>query len=263
MLFNSNPYQQSVYLTSANSVCATVYDYTSKVTSYFNLSDINKELQDRNAVLEMELVKLNNEINEYKMLLPDAKINQNPQQFDFVVAHVISNSISESNNYITINRGLADGVKTDMGVVDRNGVVGIVNVTGNHSARIISLLNPNMKLSCKLKNSGYFGSMVWDCKSPQYSILEELPKHMRCHLGDTIVTSGYSSVFPEGLIVGTVSGQVRGSNDSFVSLRIKLSTNFCQLGSVRVITNNLSEELKMLETKDTDNEQKNEGFSNQ
>lgn len=251
MLFHNNPYQQSVYLTSANGVSATVYEGLSSVTSYFHLKDINEDLQERNALLEMEVVKLRNENNELRMLLPDSTVNPRIQQFDFILAHVISNSITQPHNYITINRGSLDGIKTDMGVVDQNGVVGIVNVTGNHSARVISLLNPYMKLSCKLKNTEFFGSMVWDGKDPQYSNMEGLPKQAKFHPGDTIVTTGFSAVFPEGIIVGTVDKKVKNGNDSYGALRIKLTTNFSQLSTVRVITNNMSEELKALEQTDS------------
>lgn len=256
MLFNNNPYQQSVYLTSANSMSATVYEGLSSVTSYVHLKDINEDLQERNALLEMEVVKLRNEINEYKIQLPDTNIQPRLQQFNFVVAHVISNSIAQPNNYITINRGSLDGVKPEMGVVDQNGIVGIVNVTGKHSARIISLLNPNMKLSCKLKNSEFFGSMVWDGVSPEYALLEELPKHVKFAVGDTIITSGYSAVFPEGIIVGTVASKASTASNSFLSLKVKLTTNFSQLSTVRVITNDMSEELKALSAQETPNEDK-------
>lgn len=247
MLFNNNPYQQSVYLTSANSVTATVYEGMSAVTGYIHLKDINEDLQERNALLEMEIIKLRSQLNEYKIQLPDTTLQPRLQQFDFIVAHVISNSIAQPNNYITINRGSNDGIMAEMGVVDQNGIVGVVDVTGPHSARIISLLNPDLKLSCKLKNSEYFGAMIWDGVSPEYGILEQLPKHMKFAVGDTIVTSGYSSTFPEGIIVGTVTGRARNMTDNFVSLKVKLTTNFSQLGTVRVISNNMREELKALE----------------
>lgn len=252
MLLRDNPYQQSVYLTSANSVSATVYEGMSSVTGYVALKDINEDLQERNALLEMEVIKLRNEINEYKMQLPDSGMQPRLQHFNFIVAHVISNSIAQPNNYITINRGSLDGIKPEMGVVDQNGIVGIVNVTGDHSARIISLLNPQMRLSCKLKNSEYFGSLVWDGGSPQYAILEELPKHLKYAKGDTIITSGYSSVFPEGIIVGVVEGRARQLTDSFVSLKVRLTTNFSQLSTVRVISNDMREELKALEASEND-----------
>lgn len=246
LLFKDNPYQQSVYLTSANSVSAAVYKAFNGVTSYFHLRDINESLQERNAALEMELIELRNQMTDMALLSPDTLRQPALKQYSFVMAHVISNSIAQPNNYITINRGHMDGVAPEMGVIDQNGVVGIVNVVGPHASRVISLLNPHMRLSCKLQRSGFYGSLVWDGKSPRYAVLEELPKHITYHKGDTIVTSGYSAVFPEGIIVGTVEGLARDLSDSFVSLRIKLTTNFSQLSSVRVITNSMKEQIEAL-----------------
>jgi len=250
LLFKNNPYQQSVYLTSANSASATVYEGISAVTSYFHLKDINNDLQERNALLEMEVVALRERVNDLSMQLPDSlKSPASPclQHYDFVVARVISNSIAQPYNYITINRGSKQGIKAEMGVVDQNGVVGIVNVVGPNSSRVISLLNSHMRLSCKLKNSAYFGSLVWDGKDPRYAVIEELPKHIKFNQGDTIVTSGYSAVFPEGLIVGTIVDAEKDMNDSFVKLRVALTTNFSQLSTVRVITNDMTAELKALQ----------------
>lgn len=246
LLFKDNPYQQSVYLTSANQVSAAVYKAFNSVTSYFHLRDINESLQERNAALEMELIELRNQMADMALLSPDTLKQPALQQYTFVMAGVISNSIAQPNNYITINRGHMDGVAPEMGVIDQNGVVGIVNVVGPHAARVISLLNPHMRLSCKLQGSGFYGSLVWDGKSPQHAVLEELPKHMTYHKGDTIVTSGYSAVFPEGIIVGTIEGLARGMSDSFLSLRIKLTTNFSQLSSVRVITNSMRGQIEAL-----------------
>lgn len=260
LLFRNNPYQQSVYLTSANAVCATVYQGISSVTDYFHLKGINDDLQERNALLEMELVDLRAQVNDLRMQLPDTLKNQPVlQHFDFVVAHVISNSIAQTNNYITINRGEADGIKAEMGVVDQAGVVGIVNVVGKHSARIISLLNPDMRLSCKLRDTEYFGSMVWEGGDSRYAILEELPKHLTYQVGDTVVTSGYSTVFPEGIIVGVVEGRARKLSDSFVSLKVRLTTNFSQLSTVRVITNDMADELKALQVNPNDTINQKEG----
>ena len=243
LLFKDNPYQQSVYLTSANQVSAAVYKAFNGVTSYFHLRGINESLQERNATLEMELIELRNQMAEMELLSPDSLRHKTKGQYTFVMAQVISNSIAQPNNYITINRGYLDGVSPEMGVIDQNGVVGIVNVAGPHAARVISLLNPHIRLSCKLQGSGFYGSLVWDGKDPRYAMLEELPRHVEFHNGDTVVTSGYSAVFPPGLIVGTIvgkqTGKQTGKSASFESLRVKLTTNFSQLSNVRVITNGM------------------------
>ena len=265
LLFQTNPYQQSVYLTSANAVSSAVYNGISSISSYFNLKDINEDLQSRNALLEMEVVDLRNQVNNYRMQIPDtSSIQPALRPYSFVVAHVISNSISQTYNYITINRGSAEGIEPEMGVVDQNGVVGMVNVVGKHSARVISLLNPHMRLSCKVKNSDFFGSMVWDGKDPEYAIMQQLPKHARFVKGDTIITSGYSAVFPEGIIVGTIVSSVKELSDNFVSLKIKLSTNFTQLSTVRAIKNQNKAEfdaIKASDETDADN-QEEEALSN-
>lgn len=239
LLFNNNPYQHHVYMTSAGTLTAGVYDATNLVTSYFNLHDINEDLQRRNADLESEVISLRKTVDrlEEQVYADTMTVVSALSSYRFIIAHVINNSISRPYNYITIEKGTVDGVKPEMGVVDQNGVVGIVNVVSNHYARIISLLNPNFRLSCKLKGSDVFGSLVWDGKSHEQALLEELPKHTVYQIGDTIVTSGYSSVFPEGIPVGTIDGADKGADDNFFTLRINLLTDFSKLSTVRVIAN--------------------------
>lgn len=251
LLFNNNPYQQYVYLTSANRVSAAVYKCVSGVTSYFNLQSINQDLQERNALLEMDVINLKRQLDDCKLLLQSDSINlpdSVAQNYEYHFARVINNSIAKTENYITIDKGKVDGIEPEMGVVDQNGVVGIVSTVGDHASRVISMLNPDMRLSCKVKNSDYFGSLYWDGISPYYAILAEMPRHVKYHRGDTIITSGYSSVFPEGLIVGTINSSVDSKDGNFVSLKIKLSTDFTKLNTVRAIKSKISNELKALET---------------
>lgn len=250
LLFKNNPYQQYVYLTSANGVAATVYKGAGEVTAYFNLRSINNDLQERNALLEMEVINLKRQIRDYRTaMLPDT-INlpdSVAQNYEFHFANVINNSVTKPKNFITIDKGKADGVKPEMGVVDQNGVVGIVSVVSDHAARVISLLNSDMRLSCKVKNSDFFGSLVWHGSDPYHASLEELPKHVKFHRGDTIVTSGFSSVFPPGLIVGTIDSDKPAMANNFFSLNIKLSTDFTRLSTVRTVKSKIAEELKSLE----------------
>ena len=249
LLFNGNPYQHYIYLTSANKVSSLVFKTSSMVTSYFHLHDINEDLQRRNASLESEVICLNKELARYReeAIADSLSRDSSLVQFDFIIAHVISNSVSRANNYITIEKGRLDSIKPEMGVVDQNGVVGIINVVGDHSARIISLLNPKMRISCKVKGREYFGSLVWDGKSPHEAILEEMPRHEKFKKGDTIVTSGYSAVFPEGIPVGTIISHEKEHDDNFYALRIKLFTDFTTLSTVRVIRNNMKDELMQLQ----------------
>ncbi len=251
LLFQNNPYQQYVYLTSANSASASIYRVVSGVTSYFNLQSINNDLQERNALLEMEVINLKRQLDDCKIRmiadsisLPDSVA----QSYEYYFAGVINNSVSRPMNYITIDKGSSDGIEPEMGVVDQNGVVGIVSVVSKHAARVISLLNPNMKLSCKVKGSDYFGSLYWDGVSPHFAVLEEMPRHVVYQKGDTIVTSGYSAVFPEGLIVGVIESGMKTNDDNFIALRVRLSTDFTRLSTVRAIKSKLSDELKEIET---------------
>ena len=250
LLFQNNPYQHHVYLTSANRVCSAVYGVFNNVTSYFHLHEINEDLHNRNALLEMEVINLRNQLNSVKLMLPDstAAMAASEHGFDFILAHVISNSISQPQNYITINRGSLDGIAPEMGVIDQNGVVGIVNVVGPHSARVISLLNPQFRLSCKVKGSDFFGSLVWDGKDAYHAVLEEMPKHVKFAKGDTIVTSGYSSVFPKGMLVGCVQRVYNSANGMSYRLKVKLSTNFGNLRDVCVISDGeMAERMQLFE----------------
>ncbi len=245
LLFDSNPYQHHIYLTSAGKVASTVYSTTDNISSYFHLRDINEDLQVRNANLELEVISLRKQLREYqeKSYADSMEIPPVLSNYNFIIAHVINNSISKPYNYVTIEKGESDGVKPEMGVVDQNGVVGIVNVVGKNTARIISILNPNLRISCKIKGGENFGSLIWDGKTPEEAILEELPRHAQYNIGDTIITSGYSVVFPEGIPVGTIIDKMKDANDNFFSLRVKLLTDFSRLSTVRIISNNMKDEI--------------------
>ncbi len=249
LLFDRNPYQHHVWLTSAGSVAAGVYDVSNNVTGYFSLRAINEDLQRRQADLEEEVAALRTQLRTAREALAQDSLAaiDSVRQFRFIVATAISNSVTRPYNYITLDKGEADGLQPEMGVMDQNGVVGVVNVTGKHHARVISLLNPNFRLSCKLRGSDAFGSLVWDGKSPREALLEELPKHTRFHKGDTIITSGYSAMFPEGIPVGTIIGSARGEDDNFFTLRIRLLTDFTALSTVKVISNRESADIKGVE----------------
>lgn len=249
LLFNTHPYHHHVYMTSASSVSATIYDMAHTVTGYFHLRSINDDLQRRNAQLESEVIALRSKVDALELELSNdsLEIVEPLKQFDFILAPVINNTITHTHNYITISRGEADGVMPEMGVVDQNGVVGVVNVADKHYSRIISLLNPDFRLSCKLKGSDVFGSLVWDGKNTREALLEELPKHTVFAPGDTIITSGFSAVFPEGIPVGIVKRNERNSDDNFFTLRVELLTDFSKLSTVRLVVSKDREQIKQIE----------------
>lgn len=251
LLYSGSPAQRHVYMTSAGAVASTVYDGVMNVTSYFHLREINDDLHARNAELEDQVLLLRRQLKDASeavyadtMTVPDVL-----HPFSFIIASVTNNSIAHPYNYITVNKGASDGVEPEMGVVDQNGVVGVVNVTADHHARIISLLNPDFRLSCKVKGSDAFGSLIWDGHSPEEAVLEELPKHTVFAPGDTIVTSGYSAVFPEGIPVGSVIESGSDSDDNFFRLRIKLFTDFTTLSTVRIIKNNELDDIRRAEVR--------------
>ncbi len=252
LLFQHNPYQHHVYLTSAGKVSASIYDVAGNVTSYFNLKENNEDLNRRNADLQLEVIALREQVQRLNEKRAEEKSDtlapfQALRHYQFIVAHVVNNSVMLARNYITINKGQLDGVKPEMGVIDQNGVVGIVNVVSDHHARVISLLNPNFRLSCKIKGNESFGSLVWDGKDPHYAVLEELPRHTKYHTGDTVITSGYSAVFPEDIPVGVVVSDNKGRNENFFALKVRLLSDFTTLNNVQVVVNNYSAELKELE----------------
>ncbi|MDE6485645.1 MAG: rod shape-determining protein MreC [Duncaniella sp.] len=254
MLFTTNPYQHHVYLSSASAVSAAVYDAEREVTGYFALRDINDDLQRRNSDLELEIYRLKEMLRQRdeQIMLDTMTVDPSLSRYSFIMAHVINNSTTHPHNYITINKGALDGIRPEMGVMDQNGIVGVVNIVGDHSARLISLLNPYLRISCKVKGQEHVGSLTWDGRNPGEALLEELPSHAVFNHGDTIVTSGYSSMFPEGVPVGTViEGRRDRDDDNFFALRVNLFTDFTTLSTVRVIVDSLSNELRIVE-KDID-----------
>ncbi|MCH5222510.1 MAG: rod shape-determining protein MreC [Muribaculaceae bacterium] len=245
VLFTYNAYHASVYLSSANVVTSKIYEASSEVTGYFGLKEINKSLQANNARLENEVLNLRHHLAEYQTLNSDSA---SPffQRFDYVSATVINNNVRHPKNYFSINRGSKDGIESGQGVVDHNGVVGIVNVVGPHTARVISLLNEDQRFSVKIKNSEFIGSLNWKGGDPTIAYMEEVPRHAKFNPGDTIVTSGYSLAFPSDIPVGTVMNRIKGADDNFFVLKIQLTSDFKSLSTVRVIKDNFKQSLDSL-----------------
>ena len=258
LLAGGDPYHRHIYLTSANSVTASVYDFSNNATGYFNLRERTADLHRRNAELQSEVLALRQqlEVMAEKTATDTMVVDSGMQPFSFIVANVINNSIARPFNYITLNKGSLDGVKPEMGVIDASGVVGIVSVVGPRSSRVISLLNPHFRLSCKLKGTDNFGSLVWDGRDPEVALLEELPRHTVSHAGDTVVTSGYSSVFPPGLPVGLVMDEAGNDHGDFFTLKVRLLSDFAALNNVQVVVSDMSAEVKSLEAGEAEDEER-------
>lgn len=246
LLASNGRFHSSVWFTSANAVSSKVYGISNGITSYFNLRSINASLQQSNAQLENEVLNLRSQLAAARSALADTLDASRTRRFDYVLATVLNNGIRRPRNYFTIDRGTEDGIKAGMGVVDQNGIVGVVNVTGDHTARVISLLNTAQHISVRLKNSDIVGSLTWKVNDPRIAYMEEVPRHSTFSIGDTVVTSGYSTTFPADIPVGVVISKVRTENDNFYVLKVRLASDFSTLSTVRVLKDAYKEDMDSL-----------------
>ena len=250
LLFKYNSYQGSVWFSSANAVSGRVYEASAAVGQYFSLVTVNRQLTQRNVYLEREVARMAQEHAEATADSSYLQRLQNNQtnRYRSVPARVVSSSLDRLNNFITIDKGEADGVKKDMGVVCGTGIVGIVYLTSAHYSVVIPVLNSKSNISCSIRGRGYFGYLHWMGGVPDEAYLDDVPRHARFRIGDVIVTSGYSSVFPPGMLVGKVVRVYNSANGLSFRLRIKLTTDFGNLRDVCVITDAaVAERVKLLE----------------
>jgi len=237
LLFKYNNYQGSVWFTSANAVSGAIYDYSSRAEHFFALSTVNEELTMRNLELEEE----NNTLREQ---LADIKADSTAVSTNLAAslaglrtigAKVVGSTLDRDDNLLTINRGSADGVKEDMGVVSGNGAVGIVYMVSPHYSIVIPILNTRSEISCTIASRGYFGTLRWHGDDPRTAYLEDIPRHARFKLNDAVVTSGYSAVFPRGLRVGKILHVYNSPDGLSYMAQVQLSTDFGNLRDVLVI----------------------------
>lgn len=251
-IFSNNSYQRSVFLNSSNEIVGRIYSVSGNVTSYFGLKSQNQELLEQNADLQSQIIVLKEHLNSLigDTLQTEAFL-KDPQKmksdYHFITAQVINNSISRTNNFITINKGSSDSVKMDMGVICQQGLVGIVRAVSKNFAVIQPVLNSDTRISCKTYDSNVAGPLTWDGEDGRYAYLMDYPKYEKFEKGDTIVTSGFSDFFPEGIYVGIVEDYKSQTNDNFYSLKVKLSTDFSSLKDVILIGDKMREERNKLE----------------
>ena len=251
LVFQYNNYQGSVWFSSANVAIGKVYEVNSKITSFFSLTEINKQLTERNVYLEQQLTKLQEQLNGKPKTVDEVRSirQQVPAEFKIYPAKVVSNSLDKLDNLITIDKGSADGIRKDMGVVSGNGIVGVVYMVGRHYSVVIPVLNNHSNISCTIRDRGYFGYLRWTGGDPQIAYVEDIPRHARFALGMSVVTSGYSSIFPPGLMVGKILHVFNSPNGLSYRLQIKLATDFGRLRDVCVVDNSgMEERLEMLRT---------------
>lgn len=239
LLFQYNGYQGSVWFTSANAVSGQVLAWDAEVESFFSLGKVNAELTQRNLYLEQQVRLLSDKLvtatkdsgwthrNELALL----------KDFHLIPAKVVSNSVARHDNLITIDKGSADGVRKDMGVACGSGVVGIVYLTSAHYSIVIPVLNTESNISCRIRGRGYFGYLHWMGGDIRKAYVEDVPRHARFRLYDEVETSGYSSVFPPGVLVGKILHVYNSADGVSYRLQVQLSTDFGRLRDVCVIDN--------------------------
>ncbi len=244
LLFQFNNYQGSVWFTSANAVVGKVYEADAQVKSYFGLSALNADLTQRNLKLEQQVRYLQEALldkNTDSLTMVNGQM-QYLSQFGLIPAKVISSSVDRLDNLITIDKGSDDGVRKDMGVACGNGVVGVVYLVSAHYSIVIPVLNSQSNISCTIQRRGYFGYLRWKGGASDVAYVEDIPRHAHFRKHDKIVTSGYSSIFPPGVMVGEIV-QVYNSKDGLsYRLKVKLSVDFGNLRDVCVINDKAMEE---------------------
>ena len=249
MLFRFNAYQGSVWFTQANAVAGQVLDYEAKLLQFIHLKDLNGQLtqdilqlQQENDSMRTLLAQLTQDSSYTQKIQADLLAGEK-----LIPAHVISNSIKQKDNFITLDKGSKDGIRTEMGVVSGTGIVGITYLVSNHFSVVLPILNTHSNISCRLRGTNYFGSLKWSGGSPLQAYMDDSPRHARCKIGDVVETSGFSSVFPAGIFVGKVI-QINNSKDGLsYRLEVQLSTDLAKIRDVCIVSNSRQAELDSLQ----------------
>ena len=245
-----NDYQQSAIWSSANRIAAGTNNIKTSIVDYFSLRADNAELAEENARLKAELMLLTNNVEILSER--DSQYVYSHLDWDYMPAKVIGLTTNKQHNYLTINKGKRDSIEVDMGVISADGVVGVVSAVGEKYALVVPIIHTKISISSRLKSNGQIGGTSWDGRNYRFVDLIEIARHVSVNKGDTIVTSGLTDVFPEGLMVGVVSETELGAGDNYHQTVVELSTDYKSLKYVQVLRNN--------NTKMTDKIGKNHGM---
>lgn len=249
LLFQFNSYQGSVWFSTANVAAGKIYAWNSEIESFFSLTKVNEELTQRNIYLEHQVTQLSNRIS--KLTDDGSFLHSNQLQllanYKLIPAKVVTNETNKRDNLITIDKGAADGIKKDMGVVSGTGVVGIVYMTSPHYSIVIPVLSSQSNISCTIEKRGYFCYLHWNGGPSSLAYVDDIPRHAKFRRGDNIVTSGYSSIFPEGIMVGKVGYVFNSADGLSYRVQVHLSTDFGRLRDVCVIADeSMKERLQIM-----------------
>lgn len=255
LVVKNREFQKSVFLSSSNSVVSGMYEWSNSVVEFFKLRTANDNLSEENTALKNEIILLQNKLAALEPLSKDTlKFRIPPEmEYKFISAKVINSSTHKIQNYITLNKGALDGVRVDMGVISDEGVVGIVKTVSSRFAVVIPILNPKIQINSKFKRSNYSGPLVWNGQDYRYAKLTDIARHVELALGDTLITSGLTSTFPEGIPVGTIEDFNIKESDAYYNIKVKLAVNFRTLSHVKVINYLNYKEQRNLEDKSTEN----------
>jgi rod shape-determining protein MreC len=233
LLTTGNSYHNTKLVKSIRGITRGVEERMSNIRAYFNLRDVNQALAVENVSLKN---RLEQQIRLEDMLFFSVEDTVFHQQYFFSDAKVTDNTINRQKNFFTLNKGKQQGLGIDMAVVSGNSAAGVIVGCSNNYSIVMSLLNIDFRLSARIKSNGYFGSLSWDGRDIVHAILSEIPQHVTFGIGDTVETTGYSAVFPEGIIIGTISGFEKTGGD-FFKIEVSLITDFRRLRFVKVIGN--------------------------
>lgn len=242
LIVRYNTYQGAAVFNSANTYVGRVLEFQSGVTDYFKLASVNSTLAQENALLRQQLMLYRHDAQADSTEQLDttfyaASDSAKAEPFVLHAGRVINNSVRRTNNYLTLSAGSQDGVRPGMGVISPNGAVGRVKTVSKHYATVTSLLHSQMLISAKIQKNSTFGTIKWAGGDYRTALLDYIPLHIKPEEGDTIVTSGFNTVFPEGIVIGTISSVERELDKSFYTIRVKLAVDFAQLSYVYVVEN--------------------------
>jgi rod shape-determining protein MreC len=248
LIVQNNYYQQSSFINSSSEITGNILTTFNNISQYFSLTDANRKLSEENARLLTEskkyYLKTDNRIFTYNDTLYR-------QQYQYISAKVVKNTTNKRNNYLTLNKGSNQGITRDMGVITSTGIVGIVKEVSENFSSVISVLHKESKISAKVKKNGHLGTVVWGGGDCSYGELIDIPTHVKPVIGDTIITSGYSTSFPEGILIGTISDYKIVKGDNFYTITIKFTTDFNNISYAYVVRNIMKDELDKLNKNQT------------
>ncbi len=244
LMVKSNGFQGSQLLNSSNKTIANIYQVSSSAKEYFSLKEENNRLAIENAILHNYL-KSNYLAISLKEFKRDDTLYK--QQYTFISCKVVNLSINKRRNFLTLNIGSNQGIKQDMAIMSSEGIVGIITDVSENFSSAMSLLHKDVRVNCQLKKDGSYGPLIWDGSDYKYCLLTDIPTHSKIRLGDSVITSELSGIFPEGLMVGTIESYERRQNESFYTAKVKLSADLKNLNHVYIIKNKLKTERDLLE----------------